>query len=527
MPAHRARYAQIIAASRAEGASNAVPQTANTETLVGGLPGLPDVMRLYSAEILPKGEHPFRLGEPRLFITKLDIQNLRCFERAALEFQYPGRSDAVSAPDAGTGLLRPNVNLLLGDNGSGKSSVLRAIALAMLAPVIEGAGYVPYSLLRRRADHQAEFAKISGQVLLHGQDLGTGFAPEPMASSQTLVTEIIRIHDVEKVKPNRFRGEPWERMYDNSSPAFLVVGYGANRRVEGDKTFDSSVRGKSRLLRYDRVAGLFEESVTLTPLSVWLPDLESRNKGRFAQVLHLINRVLPEDCRFEGKRRGRDYLFKFRGSPVTFVALSDGYRAFIGWIADLLYHICMGCPSGVKLVDNCGIVLVDEIDLHLHPEWQRRVIPDLSAALPNLQFVVTSHSPLVAGTLQAPNIILMDQDSTGATTPRRIDERVHGLSAEQILLSSYFGLKSTRDQEVVDDLISLSKRVRNNDPDAAIAFLRRLSGHRTTTDAVGSAPARLAEEAGETAGEEKAAPHHAAVPKKPASRRRKPKAGPT
>jgi len=483
-----------------------------------------------------------------LFIESLHINNLRCFERAALEFQYPGRSDVVSAPDVGTGLLRPNVNLLLGDNGSGKTSILRAIALAVLAPVIEGAGYVPYSLVRRTADREAPRAKIKGQILLHEQDLGTRDGPEPKALSQPLVTEITRIHDAERVKANRLRGAPWERMYDNGSPAFLLVGYGANRRVESDKTFDSSVRGKSRLLRYDRVAGLFEESVTLTPLGAWLPDLESRNKGRYTQVRHLINRLLPEECRFEGERSGPDYLFQFRGSPVTFLALSDGYRAFIGWIADLLYHICMGCPSGMKLVDNRGIVLVDEIDLHLHPEWQRRVIPDLSAALPNLQFVVTSHSPLVAGTLQAPNIILMDQDATGATTPRRIDERVHGLSAEQILLSSYFGLKSTRDQAAVDDLVTLSKRVRNNDPDAAIAFLRLLSGHRTTTDAASSSPGRPAEGARENGSEEKTAPPPVTVARKatarrpaaarkpaaprpaarkPAALRRKPKAGPT
>jgi hypothetical protein len=473
-----------------------------------------------------------------LFIESLSINNLRCFERAELEFQYPGRSDKTAVPDGDGELLRPNVNLLLGDNGSGKTSILRAIALAVLAPVIEGAGYVPYKLVRRTASGGTPSAKISARILLHGQDLGTNDGSPPMASSQPLVTEIVRIHDSEMVQTHRMAREPWKRMYDNRSPAFLLVGYGANRVVEARKSFDTSVRSKSRLLRYDRVAGLFEEGVTLTPLGAWLPDLQSRNKGRYTQIEHLLNRLLPEECRFSGERDDTEYIFQFRGSPVTFLALSDGYKAFIGWIADLLYHICMGCPSGVKLVENRGIVLVDEIDLHLHPEWQRRVIPDLSATLPNLQFVVTSHSPLVAGTLQAPNIILMDQSPDGATSPRRVDERVHGLSAEQILLSSYFGLKSTRDQETVDELITLSKRVRSNDPDAAIAFLRRLSGHRDATASSDSPRGSLPDEARDrgaeeeptarpiTGGRQRRARRLAARLKKPAAQSRKRKAGP-
>ena len=72
-----------------------------------------------------------------------------------------------------------------------------------------------------------------------------------------------------------------------------------------------------------------------------------------------------------------------------------GYRAYIGWIADLLYHICMGAPSGRKLIDNRGIVLVDEIDLHLHPRWQVSLIPKLKQVFPKLQFVATTHSPMV------------------------------------------------------------------------------------------------------------------------------------
>jgi hypothetical protein len=128
-------------------------------------------------------------------------------------------------------------------------------------------------------------------------------------------------------------------------------------------------------------------------LANWLPQLTLSNKGRFSQIRKLLSELLPVDMQFTGKMVERDYAFHFHGSDIPFSALSDGYRAYIGWISDLLYHVVATCPRGMKLTDNCGLVLVDEIDLYLHPIWQRTVIETVSKALPNLQFVFTTHSP--------------------------------------------------------------------------------------------------------------------------------------
>jgi hypothetical protein len=225
------------------------------------------------------------------------------------------------------------------------------------------------------------------------------------------------------------------------------------------------------------VAGLFEEQVTLIPLETWLPAMFSgpqRNRGRYTQIQHLINDLLPAECRFTAKMEQSSYVFEMRGSEVPFAALSDGYRAYIGWITDLLYHIMMGTASGSKLRDSRGIVLVDEIDLHLHPEWQRTVVPTLAKALPNLQFVITSHSPIVAGTLQSDNIFVTVPDQQGASVIQQAEERIHGLSAEQILLSPYFGLRTTRAPEMVDHLEALAMQAWSGDASDAEAYLRQL-----------------------------------------------------
>jgi predicted ATPase len=399
-----------------------------------------------------------------LYVKSVRIKNLRCFKDVVLSLRYTGRP--------GGELSLPNINLLLGDNGSGKTSVLKATALVALAHSITSAGYVPYRLVRRARSGNAERAELEAEVILHGQD--TGARDKGAVVEHRLDLAIRRIKDEEKLEAYERSEEYWQNMHEQS-PAFLVLGYGANRRVENVSTFDQSTRQKSRLLRYQRVASLFEENVTLRPLGTWLPELHQTIPGRYVQVAHLLNRLLPDGCRFTGKLEEGDYLFEFRDAMTPFIALSDGYRAYIGWVADLLYHICTGAPSGAKLVDNRGIVLVDEIDLHLHPEWQRTVVPTLAKALPNLQFILTTHSPIITGTLFSDNVFVMETERSGASTIVQMEERIHGLNADQILQSSYFGLMNTRSDEFMDELLDAAKGAKKGDTNAALAFLEKLT----------------------------------------------------
>ncbi len=401
-----------------------------------------------------------------MYIETLSIRNLRCFGRAGLRFQHP---DLPTGSEDGLN----NVNLLLGDNGAGKTTVLRAAALAILAPVLHGGGFVPYSLVRRTSRAAAKQAEVRARVRLHSQDMPDRRRRPP--PPQRLRTVVNRVYDSEILETPEQAGELWANLHNESSPAFLLVGYSATRRVESSATFDSSVRSRSRRLRYHRVAGLFEQEVTLTPLAAWLPELKSSNPGRYKQVHNLLNRLLPADIRFTGEREGNEYLFRRARSLVPFGALSDGYQAYTGWIADLLYHVCMGCPSGTKLVKNRGIVLVDEIDLHLHPDWQRIVVPTLARELPNLQFILTTHSPIVTGTLEARNIQVMRLSTTGTSMVRQYREEVRGKNADQVLLSPYFDLESTRAPEMVDRLHDLSLQAWDGDPEAAVAFLKELN----------------------------------------------------
>jgi hypothetical protein len=98
--------------------------------------------------------------------------------------------------------------------------------------------------------------------------------------------------------------------------------------------------------------------------------------------------------------------------PATW--LSQGYQSVIAWLADLVGQILLEAGEPMEAADMEGTVLVDEIDLHLHPTWQVRLIPALKKVFPRLQFIATTHSPMVLPALAAEEIILLSQDEAGS-----------------------------------------------------------------------------------------------------------------
>lgn len=426
-----------------------------------------------------------------MHIVSLRIQDLCCIAATSLEL-----CTATAQVD---GPVAPNVTVLLGANGAGKTTVLRAIALAVLAPALErGAGFVAQGLVRRvprrrSAGHGSaaaiapDVARVHVTLALHPQDQLDRATTAGGLRQQAMSATVERIGGDEELEwlrpadPLRAR-DLREVQLARDSSAFFIVGYGANRRVEADTRPPWEVVSSVRRQRHARIAGLFTDSHVLVPLSAWLPGYATRNPGRARQVTTLMNRLLPEGSRFEldATDAAGGVRFIMQGVVVPFAALCDGYRAYVGWIADLLYHVCMGAPSGHKLVDSHGVVLVDEVDLHLHPAWQRILLPTLAKALPHLQFIVTTHSPLVVGSLQARNIRLLEPQGAVGTACRALPDEVQGRTAEQLLLGPYFGLPSTRSTETADALDRLRQASQAGDPDAAADYLRWLASGAIT-----------------------------------------------
>lgn len=104
------------------------------------------------------------------------------------------------------------------------------------------------------------------------------------------------------------------------------------------------------------------------------------------------------------------------GHEVVVEQLSDGQRVFLGLVADLARRMIMLNPLMENPFEGQGIVLIDEIELHLHPKWQQDAIPNLTAFFPNIQFIITTHSPIVLSTVDKRNIRLFKESNDGQET---------------------------------------------------------------------------------------------------------------
>ena len=403
-----------------------------------------------------------------MYIDHIEIENFRTFRKTRIDFCHADQNfKKLKMPCPAV----PNVNLLLANNGLGKTTLLRAIALAALGPAASLSGIYPYRLIRREHEGKGKIAPaaLRADFTTHPQDQA------PVKTIESDVRVAAR-GDLEVLEWAHKEDKAWHPVFSEKSDAFFMVGYGATRRV-GKQSRPEPVGKFSQ--RASRIMGLFEDDYTLRPLTSWLPKFREipTLRGRHTQVVNLINRIIAQTgWEFSGEQdKQGEYIMRRGKLDVPVPAMSDGYRAFLGWLGDLLFHVCETCPSGKKLVENHGMVLVDEIDLHLHPKWQMEVIGVLARELPHIQFILTSHSPLVVGSLEWMNIIVMQSDDSQASVAMRLPTPVHGLDADQILLTDFFGLESTRAPGQQRRLKDLALSARAGDDAAADELLRVMS----------------------------------------------------
>lgn len=142
---------------------------------------------------------------------------------------------------------------------------------------------------------------------------------------------------------------------------------------------------------------------------------------------------------------------------VPIDGLSLGYQTLIAWMVDLAARFLEGFAGKGDPLAQPAIVLVDEIDLHLHPQWQRQLMGYLSELFPATQFVATAHSPLVVQAAEGANIVRLRRDGDHAVIDSQPDE-VKNWRIDQILTSELYGLPSARPPHL-DDLLAERRKI--------------------------------------------------------------------
>ena len=137
--------------------------------------------------------------------------------------------------------------------------------------------------------------------------------------------------------------------------------------------------------------------------------------------------------------------------PMPLNTLSQGTQSIVQWLAHLIIGYAYYYDYPKTLEDKPGVLIIDEIDAHLHPSWQRRIIPALTKHFPNLQIFCSTHSPLMLAGLKAGQVQLLQRDEDNKVTVSRNEDDLVAWSADEIL-RNFLGVRDPTDWETVKDL---------------------------------------------------------------------------
>ena len=443
----------------------------------------------------------------RVYFTSLEVENVRCFgEKQRLDLTIEGQ------PAQWT--------LIVGENGVGKTTLLQS--LGWMSPVpwfpdtpsgkaipeeasSSNGGTLRPSLtetenevletIRRDKWSQASLgAQLAyGEVSLYpytGVNVESGRGQPIEVGIDLLFQESGRLRDTNITKSTPLRDclSEWD-----DGP--LVVAYGANRYV-GERNLNMFTDMKP--LEHKRLSH-FTELCDMEELMMALDYGASsggheKEKEALGLLKDAVVKVLPEEPAAKIKVYPPDVLGTGRTGGViakTFTGqvplsqLSLGYRSTTGWIVDLAWRLLNHFPDSLRPLEEPAVVIIDEIDLHLHPLWQLTIMRDLSNLFPATQFIASSHSPLVVQVARRAKLALLSKEEGQVKIDN--DQEVPGdLRVDQILTDVLFRVPSSRSPEVqqlfVERAALLGKAVRTADEEIQLQEVRRRIGELHTEE---------------------------------------------
>jgi predicted ATP-binding protein involved in virulence len=197
----------------------------------------------------------------------------------------------------------------------------------------------------------------------------------------------------------------------------------------------------------DAIKNFYAEQPELIDITTTLlRDLAANDKTQFDAICQILVELLPNVTEIRKKDPNKvvsDLIFQEKGKTVEFKHLSAGHKSILLMIGDMIIRLAAAQPHITDPRDYAGIVLIDEIEAHLHPKWQKEFPHLLSKFFPKVQFIVTTHSAItLLGMPKNTLIFAVKRDETKGTMVERVDIDLENLLPNHILTSPVFGLDS-------------------------------------------------------------------------------------
>jgi predicted ATPase len=382
-----------------------------------------------------------------MWVEKLTLENIKCFENCEIVLGTPKKCFKWVT--------------FLGENGGGKSTALQALALLLAGP--ESA-----TQLLNRPNNWLKNENKKGKIgiTIHQSEQDSEKSRNELREAKNFTyhywvtgTKRLEIQDTIYTEPTIIVEKDNKQLSWLRSNALLprgtgwfAAGYGAFRRLtrKGGQIIIPKLQTP---LRHTNFLSQFEEDEPLSAFETWLVFLKFRilmngENGKKAQKqydlgVQVMEALLPEGNKFEKIDENGQIWFNINGVSTPIITLSDGYRSILALAGDFVWRLIEAFPKSKDPLKEEGILLIDELDIHLHPIWQRKIAHQLQTIFPNFQFIVATHSPLIAaGAGKHAKTYRFFRDEMGNIQTETI-ENIAFKEIDQILQGHAFGLVST------------------------------------------------------------------------------------
>jgi predicted ATP-binding protein involved in virulence len=348
-----------------------------------------------------------------------------------------------------------SVSVVAGVNGKGKTAIMDALALlaSRLLPLISPARSGYRTIAPTEVHAQAEQADLAFKVNCAGTpiDFRLNYSRQTRKMRRNPVPEAVR----DQVKraygdPNRAGDQAPLVVYYTTDRAGFRMPRSLPRELPRDQSLAYVRALSSRMIDYRDFMARYK---------VWVdPDGRSGSAEAFGRALAIFLDGFSNPTVEESPLRLR---VNKAGEALYLDQLSDGERSILAIVADLVRRLSLANPDIPDPLLGAGVVLIDEIELHLHPTWQRKVIEKLRTTFPNIQFIATTHSPFVIQSLRAGELINLDPEEFGEYADKSIEdiaENVMGVELPQ---------KSERYRQMMDAAEAYFRLLKAPGPGAA------------------------------------------------------------